>query len=337
MTHRKPERLALLDGLRGLAAIAVMLYHVDVASGALAPFRRSYLFVDFFFLLSGFVLALAYEPKLRDGLSSLAFIRARIRRLWPLVAVGVALGATCHLLLGEARGLATLVILGLLMLPHLGGGQIFPLNGPQWSILFELIANLAHVVILQRLGNRGLLKVLLVTAVLLGLTIHYYGSNTLGPFSLNWWYALPRVAFSYTAGIWLARHWSVLRRPIVGWQTAFALPLLLVMLLTVLPIDIALTDFLAVALAMPVLLWLAATADLPSAVGVWLQRLGALSFPLYAVHLPIVELVFHLGKSGSVVSLAIAAALVAALALTWATPLSRLRRFAAAAPAPRLT
>ena len=339
MQRRHQARLSLLDGLRGVAAIAVMLYHTEISFEMLGPFRRSYLFVDFFFLLSGFVLALAYEAKFRDGMG-LAFMRARIVRLWPLTAIGVVLGAACQVVPSNEAGLALLVVMGLLMLPQLdGSGQLFPLNGPQWSILMELFANFLHALLLHRLSDRALLAFVAVTAAALGLTILHFGSNTLGPFSFNWWYALPRVAFSYATGVWLARKWLLHpKQPLVTWQTAFVLPPLCVVLLAALPLDVAIGDVLTGVAILPLLLWLAVTADVPLHARPWLDRLGALSFPLYAVHLPIIVFVSGKGRSPGFWLLAVVGSLLAAQVLVWAG--SRRRnsvRGVVTQPAARLT
>src|ERR1700761_1914630 len=87
MAGRKFETL---DGLRGIAALAVVLYHLPLPLHALAP--RGYLAVDLFFLMSGFVVAAAYEERLLSGLSTAAFALVRLKRLWPLYGLGVVLG-----------------------------------------------------------------------------------------------------------------------------------------------------------------------------------------------------------------------------------------------------
>lgn len=312
-------RLPLLDGLRGLAAIGVLLYHCEVTLGPHGLFSRAYLFVDFFFLLSGFVLALAVEPRLAAGWPSSAFLRGRVRRLWPTIAAGVALGALLHAWRGETDTLLTTLVLGLLVLPWTRSpDQIFPLNGPQWSLMLELIANLAHALLLRRLGERGLLAVVMVAGAAQTAIVWYFGSNTLGPLAFNWWYALPRVLFSYSLGVLLCRRWQRLPRgPGLSWSTALVLPALVVVVLSGLPVAVWIGDSLFVLLIMPVLFWLASQAEVPAAAQPALERLGRLSFPLYAVHMPILE---HAGRvapgGGLPVKLAaIATALIAALAL----------------------
>jgi len=330
-TARTSGRLPLLDGLRGLAAIGVLLYHCGVTLGPQGVFSRGYLFVDFFFLLSGFVLALAIEPRLASGWPASAFLRSRVRRLWPSIAAGVALGAVLHLTRGETDALPTTLVLGLLVLPWTRSpGQIFPLNGPQWSLLLELIANLAHGLLLRRLGERGLVAVVVLAGAAQTAVVWHFGSNTLGPLAFNWWFALSRVMFSYSLGVLLCRRWQGLpRRPRLSWNAALVLPPLVVMLLSGLPLPVWIGDSLFVLLVMPALFWLASQAVVPSAVVPALDRLGRLSFPLYAVHMPILEHAAKVAPGGGmpVKLAAIAAALLAALALDRAlNPAPRLPR-----------
>lgn len=183
----------------------VMLFHAELTFGIPTLFSRGYLFVDFFFLLSGFVLTLSIE---RDRMTSADFIRSRVRRLWPLAAVGTALGAVAATFVGEQQGIALSLILALLMIPSvLGSGRLFPLNGPQWSLFLELGANVAHALVLRRIDDHKLRVAVLVSALGLATTIMLFDANTLGPFAVNWKWALPRLAFSYILGIWFARKW----------------------------------------------------------------------------------------------------------------------------------
>jgi len=78
------RRYEALDGLRGVAAVAVMLYHIGGWTGRPWLAAHGYLAVDFFFCLSGFVLAHAYG---RREIGWLGYMRARLIRLWPLIAI----------------------------------------------------------------------------------------------------------------------------------------------------------------------------------------------------------------------------------------------------------
>lgn len=79
-------RFRVLDSWRGIAALCVVLFHFEAVNDirALSFVRNSYLFVDFFFVLSGFVIAHAYGDRLRSPLEASQFIVRRFGRVWPL-------------------------------------------------------------------------------------------------------------------------------------------------------------------------------------------------------------------------------------------------------------
>jgi peptidoglycan/LPS O-acetylase OafA/YrhL len=154
----------ILDGLRGIAAAAVVSVHarlffhsvaaygsVPDAAGLLpttGPLSEAYLAVDFFFILSGFVLAHAYGEKLKDGMSLWRFMGIRLIRLYPLHLLALSLALWPYLTLRatslHAGTIAVQMLTALFFLPSPatdGEGSLFPMNGPVWSLLFELIAN----------------------------------------------------------------------------------------------------------------------------------------------------------------------------------------------------
>ena len=192
--------MLMLDALRGIAALAVVLLHV---SGSPSIFDRGYLAVDFFYVLSGFVLTAVFErPGTSDG--AILLLR-RIARLWPMMAAGTLLSIVISIISGQPVTL-TVVACGLLFLPiFLPGHPVFPLNDPQWSLLAELLANVAHVVALRRLPVRWLALIAIAAWCALNVVASIYGELTQGPFGETWAIGLLRIAFGYTAGVILAR------------------------------------------------------------------------------------------------------------------------------------
>src|SRR5947207_14296459 len=93
------KRFEALDSWRGIAACLVALYHLRLYSDspliALPLLQHSYLFVDFFFVLSGFVIAANYQQRLGEGFSMWRFALLRFGRVYPL---HLALLAVCILL-----------------------------------------------------------------------------------------------------------------------------------------------------------------------------------------------------------------------------------------------
>ena len=326
---RASTRLPLLDALRTVAAIGVMLYHVADAFGPSRLFARTYLFVDLFFLLSGFVLTLAAEPSMA-GRPALAFVRARLRRLWPLVALGTLAGALAFLPGGSAGQIGRLTLLGLMMLPQLQQGfAIFPLNGPQWSLLWELAVNALHAAVLHRLSERQLLGIVGLAGIALVIAIFVVGGCTMGPNAEYWWLAAPRVLWAYGLGIWFARKWRQRGPvPLADWRVALFAPLAALLVLPWLPLGQASGDAVAVLVVLPALFWVAANAVPPAAVGPILQRIGAISFPLYALHEPVLV-------AASFISERPEAKLIAAgLALLLAASAARYAPFLGPAPQP---
>lgn len=322
------RRMPLLDALRTVAAIGVMLHHTPNLLGQPLLFSRTYLFVDLFFLLSGFVLTLSAEPKMRAGLSAAGFMRARIIRLWPIIAVASLAGAAVFATQGNLGQVLGLLVLALCLIPVFGfDTAIYPLNGPQWSLLWELIANLVHGLLLSKLGSRGLVILAATSGLLLIAAIEFAGWNGFGPNADYWWLAPPRIAWSYILGVWMARRWAERRPvPIVEWRIALMLPLVALVTLPWLPLSLAAGDMLAVIVVLPCLFWVAVATRPPRDQKIGLERVGAISFPIYALHLPcILGSIFLVGgRSRLSELLGVAACLALSVMIVWLGP--KLRR-----------
>lgn len=312
------ERLPLLDALRTLAAFGVMFYHTPQLFALPGLFSRTYLFVDLFFLLSGFVLTLSAEPRLKHGLSTAEFLRARAIRLWPVMALGALAGAAVIATQESSIQVVWLLALSLLMIPLTSGHTaIFPLNGPQWSLLWEFAANLVHGAVLKRLGDGRLLILAGACGMALVAVTFSQGCNCVGPNVEQWWLAAPRIAWSYVLGMWMARRWIARRpEPILPWWAALLLPLAALVLLPRLGLGMALGDALAVIVVLPATFWTCAAARPPRRLSGFLGRAGSLSFPIYALHFPTL-LLFHfmLGKGWQADFLGVATCLLLAAAV----------------------
>lgn len=319
-TPRPHTRLGQLDGLRGFAAVVIMLYHAEMVFRTHGPFVRGYLLVDLFFLLSGFVLAVSTEKKLNAGIGAIEFTRARFVRLWPLVAVGAGVAAVRSLVLGTPPlELALILALDLAMIPSLAGaGPFYRLNGPQWTLFYELVANFLHALVLRRVPTRWLPLIAAVFGAGLIYTVRLHGSDTWGvnaPTWKSWWMALPRVGWSYVLGVWLGRlHKDGLRTPPLPWWIALALPVGGVMLVPSLPLRMATGDLVFVMPFLPVAMWCVAQCRPPQALMPALEWLGTFSLPLYCVHLTVLVAMSELFGRGTPIKLA---AIGAALALSY--------------------
>jgi peptidoglycan/LPS O-acetylase OafA/YrhL len=270
----EPQRpvFAPLNDLRGIAALAVVTFHASVIMGEqLAP--RGYLAVDLFFVLSGFVIAHAYDRRLAAGLGAMRFFWLRLKRFYPLYLAGLALGALVAMI-DLLRPPATLawseyaaaIGAGLLFLP-LPLRDLYPLNVPAWSLLCELVANLAYGFLWRSLA--GLAAVALLSWVLL------LGRDIAHPYLVT---GLLRAGFSFPAGVLIYRFRDRLpKSSIPGWIVIAALG---VTLFTPAPELLAITIIFPVGIAL-----LARCEDRRG-----FELLGRLSFPLYAVHWPLLQL-----------------------------------------------
>lgn len=326
MTARAtPARLFGLDALRGIAALCVVLLHAHVLMPEIPDLmNRGYLAVDFFFVLSGYVMARTYEPRLAQGFRATAFFLARYRRLWPTMAIG---GLLFLPFLGEGtRGedihLLPVIVVNFLLAPSLSSKNLFPLNVPGWSIFFELVANCVHGVLLWRLREHGLAIVCLVALAGLGMAGRIYGNLDVGSNQGELSLGLLRVCFTYTLGVLLWRCWGERTlHPAFAYAALLAMPVWFS-----LPFGLDTSawrlDLLFVAVISPLVL----IGGLALRHGEALARAaGEISFPLYAVHYPMLYWcrALNLGPYVAIVAAVVAAALIALAQNTW----TRRRRF----------
>src|SRR5258706_8102245 len=162
------QRFASLDGLRGVCALTVLLFHADDLFHRGPIFQHGYLAVDMFFLLSGFVIALAHEDRLRAGAGLTKFLQVRARRLLPVFWMGAAFNILIFLWLalsGHYPGYAWAVIwivvpiTTILMLPAAvtpDGSYSPPMLNVTWSLLVEWLVNIAYAAGLYRMRTRNL-------------------------------------------------------------------------------------------------------------------------------------------------------------------------------------
>lgn len=291
------HRFVVLDGMRGLAAIAVITDHVQSPlTEALLPGR--YLAVDFFFVLSGFVMAHVYGARLASGLSALDFMRLRAIRFYPLYILAALAGAALmalHAVKGwnEATlahvGGSTLFAVAFLPTPpniSIWPDAPFPLNGPSWSLFFELFINAVFAAIIVWLTPRrsGLIALggaaaLIAFSVLTGeLGGGFRWSNFLGGFA--------RVTLGFFAGVCIYQLRSHFRAPVLPAWAGFAILLATMMLHAPGPWRIA-ADMAASIVIFPLLVMTCADSKVSGKVAETCAWMGLVSYGVYVLHVPL--------------------------------------------------
>jgi peptidoglycan/LPS O-acetylase OafA/YrhL len=285
------SHIAGLDGLRGVAAIAVVFHHIGRFSA------HGYLAVDFFFCLSGYVLALAYEKRFAAGLRPLAYIRLRIERLWPMIILGAILGLSVwrlnpNLITINAErpgsfwpGFVAQVFLIPLVVPP----AMFVFNGPQWSLFFEFVVNALHAVFFRWLTLPVLVVVAAISILTLGVSSLHRTHLSVGFNEDTFQLGVARAVYGFTLGIIFFRlrnKWFPRLPALPFGVVALVLLLLLILPVKLIPIrPMALIDLAFIAVILPVVLMFGVKCHSHQ----WIAtQLGRMSYPLYAVHYPFV-------------------------------------------------
>jgi peptidoglycan/LPS O-acetylase OafA/YrhL len=290
-----------LDGVRGVAALAVAVDHLGTF---FKPwhFSEGYLSVNVFFVLSGVVLANAYEARLAAGLSPREFAWLRIVRIYPLFLLASVLGAVA-LLCGvgsgvDARHVGMLLLLAALLIPdptRPSEGGPFPLDNPAWTLPLELAVNLAYAAWFDRLTAARLRLVLLVsgTALAAMLVLHPHHWLNFGWTTRTLPIAAFRASYSFFAGVLLLRAYRARGRPWIGGGQATAALWLLLGFVTLLlaaappPNLRPYFDFVAVTAIIPALIYLGMVIQPEGRSARLCGFVGTLSYAVFVLHLPL--------------------------------------------------
>ena len=314
----------LLDGLRGVAALFVIIYHIfegfalsrtmnEAGSGIIEPFNHGHLAVDFFFMLSGFVISYAYDDRWKR-LSVGEFCRRRLIRLQPMLVLGAILGVVSFLASGCERWDGTSTPIGwvmlalvftMFMIPALPGsrydvrgyGEMYSLNGPAWSLFFEYIGNILYALIIRRLSTKALAW---LAAALGAIHIWFFVGNVSGYDSVgvgwtldaaNFFGGMVRMLFPFTVGMLLARTFKPQKIKGAFWLCSAMLVASFAMPHIAFEGNFSLNSLYEVACVMiifPAIVWLGACGKSDSKPIVAINRfLGEISYPIYIVHYPL--------------------------------------------------
>ncbi|AXB55491.1 acyltransferase family protein [Flavobacterium fluviale] len=294
-TLQTKQHFEILDGLRGIAAFAVVIFHfmewvfTDPTKNFIG---HGFLAVDFFFCLSGFVIGYAYDNRI-SNIGIFNFFIARIIRLHPLVIAGSVLGLLAFLFdpFGEHLELYStgkiivtfLCSIFLIPLPIIAdrGFNLFSFNAPAWSLFWEYIANIAYAFILYRVARRYLLLLTIIAAI--GICfVGYNSGNLLGGWSgPTFWDGCARISYSFLVGLLIFRSNWIIKN-----KLGFGVLTILLLLAFIVPFSKWnwLTEVLIVLFYFPLLIALGAGAVLKNGQKKYCQFSGKISYPLYMTH-----------------------------------------------------
>lgn len=315
----------ILDGLRGVAALLVVFYHIfeglSFAAGGtlITTINHGYLAVDFFFILSGFVIGYAYDDRLGKTMTLGNFFKRRLIRLHPMIVMGALIGVVFYVLQGCVKWDGTHVATSMIMLALLcamffipavpgasydirGNGEMFPLNGPSWSLFFEYIGNILYAIFIHRLSN----KALTVLVFLLGIALAWFALFDVAGYGMigvgwtldgvNFLGGSLRMLFPFSLGMLLSRNFKPVKVRGAFWICSIVLLVLFCVpyIEGKDPISFnGLFEAVCILFIFPVLVWLGASGKTTDKRSTQICKFsGDISFPLYAVHYPVMYLFY---------------------------------------------
>lgn len=304
----------ILDGLRGVAALIVVAFHLFEAHAASRfeqVINHGYLAVDFFFVLSGFVIGYAYDDRWRS-MSVGEFFKRRMIRLHPMIIVGMVIGA---LMFYTQAGpifpkiqdtpiwlMVVVAAIGMTLMPVgaaldiRGWGEMHPLNGPAWSLFYEYVANILYALFVRKFSNTVLAIFVFVAG---GVLLHYcvagpsgdvIGGWSLDPLQVR--IGLTRLIYPFFAGLLLSRVVTV-----GAVKHAFILSSVVIVVALSLPRfgdatelwKNGLYEALCIIFVFPLVVFIGASGHVSTGIGNRVCAfLGAISYPIYIVHYPII-------------------------------------------------
>lgn len=307
----------ILDGLRGIAALTVVCFHLFEAFATSHLDQRinhGYLAVDFFFILSGFVVGYAYDDRWKK-MTVAEFLKRRFIRLHPMVVMGAVIGAVMFYFQGcsvwdvstvSISMLLVATLLNALLIPAAPGseirglGEMYPLNGPSWSLFFEYIGNILYAFFIRKLPTRALsVLVLLAGCGLAAFAIWGPLGDICVGFAMdgvNMTGGSLRLLFAFSAGLLLSRVFKPIHIKGAFWICSLAV----VALLSVPRIGGSehlwmngLYDTVCAVVFFPLLVYLGASGKTTDKITTRVCKfLGDISYPLYMVHYPFIYLYY---------------------------------------------
>lgn len=317
-------RYEILDGLRGVAALLVVAYHLFESyfhGGIHQPINHGYLAVDFFFALSGFVIGYAYDDRW-DRMSTWNFFKRRLIRLHPMVVFGTFFGALMFFF-GESATFSAIkdaawwmvpvcMIWGMTLAPMplsmdiRGWSETNPLNGPAWSLQLEYLGNILYAFIFRRMGKVALgicVAFFAMLTVTLCFNIDIFGFLQLRPWHaytvVGGWSLTPdqvqvgitRMLYPFFAGLLLSRVGRFIKVRGGFWWCS-----LLIVVLFSMPFmgtetsrwTNGLYECICILVMFPLIVSMGAGSSVQGKSVAINKFLGDISYPLYITHYPLI-------------------------------------------------
>jgi peptidoglycan/LPS O-acetylase OafA/YrhL len=304
----------ILDGLRGVAAIMVVAFHIFEAHATShldQIINHGYLAVDFFFLLSGFVISYAYDDRW-SKMSVTDFFKIRLVRLQPMVIMGMIIGALCFYFQDSVLWptihevpvwkMLVVMIIGFTLIPVSasmdirGWQEMHPLNGPGWSLFFEYIGNILYALFVRKFSDTALaILVFLSGCLLIHLAVTSPNGDVIGGWSLEpaqLHIGFSRLLFPFFGGLLLHR---IVKLTTV--KNGFFWASLLTIIVLAMPRIggsehlwmNGLYDSLSIILLFPLIVFLGASGEVTGKYSTKICKfLGDISYPIYITHYPLI-------------------------------------------------
>jgi peptidoglycan/LPS O-acetylase OafA/YrhL len=306
----------ILDGLRGVAALIVVAFHVlETYSGDRFHqiINHGYLAVDFFFLLSGFVVAYAYDDRW-GKMTQWDFYKRRLIRLQPMVIMGTIIGAALFYFQASPAfppisttpvwQMLLVMLVGFTMLPLplsmdiRGWQEMNPLDGPAWSLFFEYIANILYALFIRKFSKK-LLTVFVILSALLLIQYLLMGpqGDVIGGWSLNALHihiGFARLLYPFFAGVLLCRMGKLIHV-----KGAFAVCSLMIAIIMFIPRIggsehlwmNGLYEAFSIIVVFPLIVAIGAGGNITGKLSLKVCKFfGNISYPLYITHYPLIYL-----------------------------------------------
>ncbi len=282
----------------------MLLLHIAQFTNAPLQLPHAYLAVDFFFLLSGFVVANAYENKLLHSMTFRTFVKIRLVRLYPGIFIGGLIGAfvllirvvTTHSLtysgwLFESIGGLVLFPTSIMSQPDPSNDNLFPINPPSWSLFFELMINFVYAIMVPALSTRRLWTITIASAIALVGAAAWHGNISVGCDSVSFFWGFIRVTCPFFIGVLLRRY-----RPSHHPGNVAGVALLMglaALLLNSFQTEERIYGVLAIIFVFPTVVFIGTACSSDDVTRKACSWLGELSYPLYVIHHPMIRMIVN--------------------------------------------